>query len=67
MELASLRPLQVHSSCYPSVDHSQMPYELNARGIRMVTNREDGRSDGKALDECDVAHSGMDGHNVGGL
>ena len=44
-----------------------MPYELNARGIRMVTNREDGRSDGKALDECDVAHSGMDGHNVGGL
>ena len=44
-----------------------MPYELNAHGIRMVTNREGDHSDGKAQDGCDVAHSGMDGHNVGDL
>ena len=67
MESASLQPLQVHSSYYPSIDHSQMPYELNAHGIRMATNHEDDHSDGKAQDGCDVAHSGMDGHNVGDL
>ena len=44
-----------------------MPYELNAHGIRMATNHEDDHSDGKAQDGCDVAHSDMDGHNVGDL
>ena len=41
-----------------------MPYELNAHGIRMVTNRVDGRNGGKALDGCDAVHSDKDGRNV---
>ena len=50
-----------------SSSRNQMLHGLSVHGIQMVTNHVHGRNDGKALDGCDVVHSGMDGHNVGDL